>query len=829
MQDAAIERLSKIISDKYPNSGSSRPRKPLLQLHLTMSEGWFTLFLLTTIVYSTIWCVQAADWVDHLSILSLTTALGLVGGLIAAKQRRLPRLPTHLLVIGFGILLAFWQTAGADYAGSTLALARGIHQWYLLALAGGTSNDDSIFLFLITALGFILAYTSAWLLYRTRTPWLMIVANAIVLLINLSNVESGYIVFLVVFLFASLLLLLRFNLHESVQRWRRQGLRYGDDLGWDVMQAGILISIGVLVFSWILPSGYINDTASQFWNANANPYIQLENAWNRLVPVTGGFTQPNHGNFTDTLTLGGNPNLNNDVVFTVQSSDGTQYLESLSYDSYDPVRGWVNGPTSTTTLNSGQNIGSQAALWHPVQQTITVINPPGEKYPYLFGASQIAVANEPAQVQSSAADGSVIAWLTRNGNLGVGQRYTVVSYVSAADVQTLRKVPLPANSPTIPTNFDGPVPSSYYDPAILKTYLQLPGGLDPAIKQLAQNIVANAHATTMYDQAVALESYLRANYTYDVNIHRPLASEGVSWFLFHSDRRGYCNYFASAMALMARQLGMPARVVAGYTNGQFDVKHDQWIIRGTDAHAWVQIYFATYGWVNFEPSAGFSGFVRPLPGTANFAPPILPGLPGSTSGINPGHGHAPNSPDDIATTTTTTAVAQKTWRQDISLTLGSLILLVLLSLALFSIWWRRLFSDRSISVQVFGRLCLLANWAGVSIQRSLTPYEYLSKLATIAPEQTTSLERLGDIYVRDLWADPADGEHPRRTGETQELPALWKRLQPFFFLYVVRHPYFLRWLPASFSNLLSNVGKLKRSQHTSDVKVEVDLESDLKD
>jgi transglutaminase-like putative cysteine protease len=827
MQDAAIERLSKIISDKYPDSGS-RPRKSLFQFHLSMSEGWFTLFLLTTILYSTIWCVQAADWVDHLSILSLTTALGLVAGLIAAKQRRLPRLPTHLLAIGLGVLLAFWQTAGADYAGSTVALARAFHQWYLLALAGGTSNDDSIFLFLITALGFILAYTSAWLLYRTRAPWLMIVANAIVLLINLSNVESGYIVFLVVFLFASLLLLLRFNLHESVQRWRRQGLRYGDDLGWDVMQAGILISIGVLLFSWILPAGYINDTASQLWNTNSNPYIQLENEWNRLVPVSGGFTPANHGNFTDTLTLGGNPNLNNDVVFTVQTTDSTQYLESLSYDTYDPVRGWVNGPTSTTTLTSGQNIGSQSALWHPVQQTITVVNPPGEKYPYLFGASQISAVNEPAQVQTSTADGSVIAWLTRNGDLGIGQRYTVVSYVSAADVQTLRKVPLPANSPIPPTNFDGPVPSSYYDPAILKTYLQLPGGLDPAIKQLAQNIVANAHATTMWDEAEALRDYLHTNYTYDVNIHRPLASEGVSWFLFHSDRRGYCNYFASAMAIMARELGMPARVVAGYTNGQFDVKHNQWIVRGTDAHAWVQIYFATYGWVNFEPSAGFSDFERPLPGSANFTPPNLQGLTGSTSGKNnPGHGRAPNSPEDLGGTTTTPAVAQRVWRQDISLTLGGLILLILLGMALFSIWWRRLFRGRSISVQVFGRLCLLANWAGVSIQRSLTPYEYLSKLAVIAPEQTTTLERLGDIYVRDLWADPSSTEHPRHSGETQELPALWKRLQPVFFLYVVRHPYFLRWLPASFSNLLGSIVKRRRSQHTSDVKVEVDLESDL--
>src|SRR5207248_10176871 len=147
--------------------------------------------------------------------------------------------------------------------------------------------NDSIFLAVIRALGVLLAYSSAWLVYRTRRPWLMIVANAVLLLINLSNVDSGYIIFLVVFLMASLLLLLRFNLFESTRRWRRQGLRYSDDLGWDVMQAGALISIAILVFSWFLPWGYTNDAASQVWSASANPWVQLEDTWNRVISLSG--------------------------------------------------------------------------------------------------------------------------------------------------------------------------------------------------------------------------------------------------------------------------------------------------------------------------------------------------------------------------------------------------------------------------------------------------------------------------------------------------------------------------------------------------------------
>src|SRR5690348_9919985 len=286
MQDASLKRLSTIISEPRPDDSGNKkrfqPRAALSHVHIGLAEGWFSLFLLVTLVYSTIWSVQAAQWVDHLSILTLTTALGLLIGLLAAKQRRLSRWVVHPLAILFGLLLAFWQTAGADYGGNVGALVNGIHQWVVLALAGGTSADDSIFLFFITALGFLLAYTSAWLLYRTRSPWLMILANAVVLLINLSNIDPGYVIFLVVFLIAALLLLLRFNLYESSVRWKRQGLRCSDDLNWEFMQAGALVSLGILVFSWLLPWGYTNQQAAQIWSADNNPWVQAQNLWNRL-------------------------------------------------------------------------------------------------------------------------------------------------------------------------------------------------------------------------------------------------------------------------------------------------------------------------------------------------------------------------------------------------------------------------------------------------------------------------------------------------------------------------------------------------------------------
>lgn len=807
MQDATVERLAKLIADPRPSDGSPNnnkhllPRKPVIRLHLGLAEGWFSLFLVAAVVYSTIWCVQAVGWVEHLSVLSLTTALGLIAGVIAAKQRRLPRIAVHTIAIILGLLIAYWQTAGAFYAGNIGALTNGIHRWIQLALVGGTSNDDSIFLFFILSLGFLLAYASAWLVYRTRRPWLMIVANAVVLLINLSNVSDGYIVFLIVFLIAALLLLLRFNLYESSQRWRRLGLRCADDLGWDFMQAGALISIGILILSWLLPWGYTNGAAAQIWNLNANPIVDITNLWNRLISVDGGSNPSNHGNFTDTLVLGGNPNLNNTVVFNVESTDGSQYLASISYSTYNG-RLWTNGTTDSSALKANEPYYNPASDVHSVQQTVTVVNPPGEQKSYIFGASQISTVNQNTQVLTNASDGSVISFLSSNGRLAGGDRYTVTSYISSADVQTLRSVPLPRDAPVFPSTFTGELPLTVYDTSVVQTYLQLPKNLDPNILALAQHITANA--PTMYDKAVALETYLRTNYKYDANIQLPPGQEATSWFLFRSGNQGFCNYFATAMTVMARMLGIPARVVSGYTNGTYDPKHNQWIVRGVDAHSWVQVYFAGYGWINFEPSASFATFTRPLPGEFGSSGQGINTPGGSNNPVRPkpGQKDIPDPGTGSVGSSLTAAQQQAIIREQVSLTLGSIILLILFGLAFFSIWWRRLFRGYGISAQIFGRLCILANWAGISIERSQTPYEYIHKLTEATPNEAVTLERLGDIYVRDRWADPASPEHPNRSGEKGELPGLWKGLQPHLFMYVLRHPYFLRKLPQGIATFL---------------------------
>ncbi len=313
------------------------------------------------------------------------------------------------------------------------------------------------------------------------------------------------------------------------------------------------------------------------------------------------------------LKLGGGPQLNQEIVFLVKSSEGGQYLAAHSFDIYDG-HSWRNSALSGSQVPAQKRMVSEGSPVHLVTQRITVVNPPGEPQPYIFGAGQIASVDEPTTLLIDTKTGGLIAVLANHGQaLSKGDQYTVQSYVSSADRATLSSVSLPADAPKLPPNFHGPLPPTYYNPAILSVYLQLPK-IDSRVKALALQLTAGAH--TMYDKVIALEIYLRTNYHYTTDITLPSGAEGVSWFLFSSGNRGFCNYFATAMAVMARELGIPARVVVGDTAGTYDAKTQTEVVRGSDAHAWTQIYFAGYGWINFEPSASFPSFVRPLRLTA---------------------------------------------------------------------------------------------------------------------------------------------------------------------------------------------------------------------
>ncbi len=130
-------------------------------------------------------------------------------------------------------------------------------------------------------------------------------------------------------------------------------------------------------------------------------------------------------------------------------------------------------------------------------------------------------------------------------------------------------------------------------------YLRLPEKTDPRLAELAQKV--SASATNNYDRAFAVQLYLRNNYGYSLDPPAIEPQDPVGSFLFNS-KTGYCEYFAAAMALMVRTLGIPSRVVNGFQTGSFNRLGGDFVVRARDAHSWVEIYFPKYGWIPFDPT-----------------------------------------------------------------------------------------------------------------------------------------------------------------------------------------------------------------------------------
>jgi protein-glutamine gamma-glutamyltransferase len=137
-----------------------------------------------------------------------------------------------------------------------------------------------------------------------------------------------------------------------------------------------------------------------------------------------------------------------------------------------------------------------------------------------------------------------------------------------------------------------------YLPEIRAKYLQLPE-LDPRIPALAQEITKNA--VTPFDKAIRIESYLRDRFSYTLNLTGKPGDDPLVHFLFET-RAGHCEYFASSMAILLRTLGIPTREVNGFLPGEYNDLGGDYIVRASDAHSWVEVYFPGVGWQVFDPT-----------------------------------------------------------------------------------------------------------------------------------------------------------------------------------------------------------------------------------
>jgi transglutaminase-like putative cysteine protease len=256
---------------------------------------------------------------------------------------------------------------------------------------------------------------------------------------------------------------------------------------------------------------------------------------------------------------------------------------------YDRFDGTDFAPSRDPRANLTQFVGPLAGDLDP-QLRVTQVTQEVEIQE--LGSFWLPAATAPIRVE---ADRRVLAnptfaSLTVNQRLRKGFSYTVVSQVPEIEASDL----------------DGPV--DYHDYPELEPYTET-GNLDPEVGEQARTVAAAKKADTPFEEALAIQDYLRSK-EFHYNLNVPALSAGGNQLLrfLTQVREGYCEQFAIAMAMMARELGIPSRVAVGFTAGEI-VDNNFQQVTTHDAHAWPELWFPGAGWTPFEPTPRADGTV----------------------------------------------------------------------------------------------------------------------------------------------------------------------------------------------------------------------------
>ncbi|MEO8477031.1 MAG: DUF3488 and transglutaminase-like domain-containing protein [Actinomycetota bacterium] len=270
-------------------------------------------------------------------------------------------------------------------------------------------------------------------------------------------------------------------------------------------------------------------------------------------------------------------------LFTVQSSLAT-YWRMLALPDFDGS-GFSPDTSQETQDVSGDATLTDASAADPsvlagseqLTQSFTAVDD--------LGLLWLPMAYPPARVEIDHG----LTWAPETGTADLedpideGGSYTAVSYLVQPTPEELRLV-------EFPTAAQNP------------RYTALPSDTPVEIAAIAHSW--SDDQTTTYDKIIAIQDTLRnTDYTYDLGVPARDSSFSLVDFLTIT-KQGFCQQFSSAMAVLLRSLGIPARVAVGFTAGTYDPTTGLYTVSTNDAHAWVEVKFPTYGWLTFEPTPG---------------------------------------------------------------------------------------------------------------------------------------------------------------------------------------------------------------------------------
>ncbi len=462
---------------------------------------------------------------------------------------------------------------------------------------------------------------AGWILGAGKNALLAVLPAVLLYLTTLSygryNSTAIYLIMGV-----TLLLIAVVQFSQSEQGWVAKKIGYPQRKSRQVSQVSLLITILLVILAAFISSLSIQ-RITQWTSRLRGPARQEQSGLAKslgiqpaITPTPDTFSTQRNPGLPRELLVGSGPELSHEQVMSVQVHDlagllqGGQlpplYWRSFTYDIYSG-HGWSTSTTDQVIYQAGQPVQPHSLPGHQLV-TETIRSFPGQ-------GGSIYAAGEPVEIDTA----SSAAWRTSNDLFGMQTKssgYAVQSLVPVVSETVLEAA------------------GEDYPNWVVQRYQAVPAEVPARVRQLAIQLTAGE--PTPYDRARAIEQYLRSTYPYSLDVPLPPANRDlVDYFLFDL-RKGYCDYYASAMVILARSAGIPARLAIGYASGTYNLNSGRFMVTQADAHSWAEVYFPGTGWVPFEPTAGLPGInrnVQAAPPTTP-APTALPPQPTGPGGIS---------------------------------------------------------------------------------------------------------------------------------------------------------------------------------------------------
>ena len=411
------------------------------------------------------------------------------------------------------------------------------------------------------------------------------------------------------YLFVTLLFLGRQKYLVDRKKWGERRVQIPAESGMDFNNTILTSAAILIVLVWMFPSTLPSNTqAKEAWQETSKKWFSKNERLENVFAAAKQDNLPVSDLYRDNLPLGTQAKESAAIAFLVyvppsamelprlywrgrvydRFEDGRWLTTEVKGANYEPQNGDFEIPDTQNRINlnftfnmflKGQTILYTAAqpLWvsHPANIVYKKIPVEGEKQEDVEDINDIM---------------DIVA-LQATPRLAAGETYHANALIANPAISELREA------------------GQDYPVWVTDKYLQLPDNFSARIQALAFEITAAQD--NPYDKAIAITNYLRKEIQYKSSISFPEEPvDPLEYFLFDV-KQGFCNYYASAETLMLRSIGIPARLAVGFAQGEANLQNTFYTVRERDAHAWPEVYFPNYGWIEFEPTVNQVALERP--------------------------------------------------------------------------------------------------------------------------------------------------------------------------------------------------------------------------